>query len=191
MFSRRQFIKTASVSGLALTMSDIALKASTSSVMTQSSQKNMTPDKALEELIKGNQRITSRNPIKRDLLSQAKETSAGQYPFASIISCLDSRTQPEYIFDRGIGDILVGRIAANFVNTDLLGSLEFAAAIVGSKLIVVLGHTECGAVKGACDNVILGNLTQTLSNIMPAVYAVNDIKGERNSSNNKFVQRGI
>ena len=103
------------------------------------------------------------------------------------LGCIDSRVPPEIVFDQGIGDVFAPRIAGNFVNTDILGSMEFAAAAAGSKLIVVLGHTECGAVKGACDAVELGNLTQTLSNISPAIYAVRDVAGDRNSKNAAFV----
>jgi carbonic anhydrase len=106
-----------------------------------------------------------------------------------VLGCIDSRVPPELVFDQGIGDIFTPRIAGNFANTDIIGSIEFATQLAGSKLIVVLGHTECGAVKGACDGAQLGNLTQTLSNIAPAVYAVNDVKGSRSSKNPDFVQQ--
>ena len=114
-------------------------------------------------------------------------TATGQYPYAVVLGCIDSRVPPEIVFDQGIGDIFAPRIAGNFVNTDILGSMEFATAVAGSKLIVVLGHTSCGAVKGACDDVKLGNLTPMLENIMPAVHAVDEVIGERNSKNAKFV----
>ena len=108
---------------------------------------------------------------------------------AAILGCIDSRVPHEIVFDKGVGDIFSARVAGNFVNTDILGSLEFATAAAGSKVVVVLGHTECGAVKGACDNVELGNLTATLANIAPAVYAVGDVvPGERSSKNPAFVQ---
>jgi carbonic anhydrase len=146
-----------------------------------------TPAAALERLVAGNERFVSGAGLDHDYLAGVKATAGGQKPFAAIISCLDSRVPPEIVFDQGIGDIFVGRIAGNFVDTDLLGSLEFATAAVGAKLIVVLGHTDCGAVKGACDNVELGNLTQTLSNISPAVYSVPGFEGARTSANAEFV----
>ncbi len=118
---------------------------------------------------------------------QVKATAAGQFPFAGILGCIDSRVPPELVFDQGIGDIFSARIAGNFANTDSIGSFEFATKLAGAKLIVVLGHTECGAIKGAADNAQLGNLTHTLSNLMPAVYAVTDVQGERNSANKAFV----
>jgi carbonic anhydrase len=111
-----------------------------------------------------------------------------QWPFATILSCIDSRTSAELIFDQGLGDIFSVRIAGNIVNTDILGSMEFACKVAGSKLIVVLGHTKCGAVKGACDHVEMGNLTELLSKLQPAVYQEKETKNERNSSNYKFVE---
>ena len=144
--------------------------------------------KALEILKQGNERFVSGKTVKRDLLAQAKQTSKGQFPFAAVVSCLDSRTQPEYVFDQGIGDIFVARVAGNFVNDDILGSLEFATKLVGAKLIVVMGHTECGAVKGACDAAQLGLLTATLANINPAVKAVRGDYKPRSSKNAEFVQ---
>ena len=123
-------------------------------------------------LKEGNSRFVQGKMHQRHLMQQVKATGAGQFPFAAIVGCIDSRASNELIFDQGIGDIFSARIAGNFVNDDILGSLEFACAAAGAKLILVLGHTECGAVKGACDDVVLGNLTQTLSNIKPAVAAV-------------------
>jgi carbonic anhydrase len=122
-----------------------------------------------------------------DYIAQVKQTSAGQFPFASIVSCLDSRIPPAIVFDRGIGDLFVARVAGNFVNDDILGSLEFAAKLAGSKIIVVMGHTECGAVKGACDGAQLGLLTATLANINPAVQAEAGNYSPAKSSNDKFV----
>lgn len=153
---------------------------------TAETQAEMTPAKALEMLMAGNDRFVSGGMLERDLSEQVSITGSGQYPHSVVLSCIDSRVPPEIVFDQGLGDIFSPRIAGNFVNTDILGSMEFATAAAGSKLIVVLGHTECGAVKGACDNVELGNLTQTLSNIAPAVYAT-EIEGARNSSNGAFV----
>jgi carbonic anhydrase len=146
-----------------------------------------TPDQAIERLAAGNERFVTGAGLDHDFLDGVKATAGGQSPFAAIISCLDSRVPPEIVFDQGIGDVFVGRVAGNYVDTDLLGSLEFATAVVGAKLIVVLGHTDCGAVKGACDNVQLGNLTHTLSNISPAVYAVPGFEGKRTSANGEFV----
>jgi len=122
-------------------------------------------------------------------MQQVKATASGQFPFAAILGCVDSRVPNELIFDQGIGDIFSARIAGNFVNDDILGSLEFACAAAGAKLILVLGHTECGAVKGACDDVVLGNLTQTLSNIKPAVAAVPGHDSDRSSKNAKLFRR--
>lgn len=146
-----------------------------------------SPADALTRLQAGNERFVRGEANPRDHLAAVKATAAGQQPFAAIVSCLDSRVPPEIVFDQGIGDVFVGRIAGNYVDTDLLGSLEFATAVVGAKLIVVLGHTDCGAIKGACDNVQLGNLTHTLSNLAPAVYAVPGFEGSRSSANAGFV----
>jgi carbonic anhydrase len=156
--------------------------------LTKEAQAAITPAKALEMLKQGNKRFVSGKLKKRDLLAQVKQTSKGQFPFAAIVSCLDSRTMPEYMFDQGIGDIFVARVAGNFVNDDILGSLEFATKLAGAKLIVVMGHTECGAVKGACDKAQLGLLTATLANINPAVDAVQGDYKPRTSKNEKFVQ---
>jgi carbonic anhydrase len=136
----------------------------------------------------GNARFVQGEMLKRNLMQQVKATGGGQFPFAAIVGCIDSRVPNELIFDQGVGDIFSARIAGNFVNDDILGSLEFACAAAGAKLILVLGHTECGAVKGACDDVILGNLTQTLANIKPAVAAVSGYESDRSSKNAKFVQ---
>jgi carbonic anhydrase len=156
--------------------------------LTKEAQAAITPSKALEILKEGNKRFVSNKLRKRDLMAQVKKTSKGQFPFAAILSCLDSRTQPEYVFDQGIGDIFVARVAGNFVNDDILGSLEFATKLAGAKLIVILGHTECGAVRGACDKAQLGLLTATLANINPAVEAVQGDYKPRTSQNEKFVQ---
>ena len=156
---------------------------------TKETQDKMTPDKSLNELKLGNQRFVNKNQLNRDLLQQVKQTSTGQYPFATILSCIDSRVSSELIFDQGIGDIFSVRIAGNFVNEDILGSMEFACKLAGTKLILVLGHTACGAVKGACDHARLGNLTALINKIEPAVEAVTEPKEEsqRNSSNINFV----
>ncbi len=158
-------------------------------VMTQTaeSQAAMSPAQALQMLKDGNQRFVNEEMVERDLIDQVEATAGGQYPFAVVLGCIDSRVPPELVFDQGIGDLFAPRIAGNFVNTDILGSMEFATAVAGSKVIVVLGHSSCGAVKGACDHVELGNLTHTLSNIAPAIYAVTDVEGERSSKNADYV----
>jgi carbonic anhydrase len=156
--------------------------------LTKAAQDAITPAKALQMLKQGNKRFVSGKSIERDFLAQVKQTSTGQFPFAAVVSCLDSRIPPAIVFDRGIGDLFVGRVAGNFVNDDMLGSLEFATKLAGAKLIVVMGHTECGAVKGACDAAQLGLLTATLANINPAVRAVQGNYTPRSSKNAKFVQ---
>lgn len=157
---------------------------------TSETQLSITPSKALEFLKEGNARFVNNLKISRNLLQQANETRDGQWPFAVILSCIDSRTSAELIFDQGLGDIFSIRIAGNVVNTDIIGSLEFACKIAGSKLIVVLGHTSCGAIKGACDHVEMGNLTELLSKIQPAVYEETQTvdAGNRNSRNVSFVE---
>jgi carbonic anhydrase len=158
-----------------------------SNALTQEQQAAITPAKALGMLKQGNQRFVSGERVNVDYVAQVKQTSAGQFPFASIVSCLDSRIPPAIVFDRGIGDLFVARVAGNFVNDDILGSLEFATKLAGSKIIVVMGHSECGAVKGACDGAQLGLLTTTLANINPAVQAEAGNYSPANSSNDKFV----
>jgi carbonic anhydrase len=145
---------------------------------------------AMEILKEGNERFIKNLKAQRDLLSQVNDTREGQWPFATLLSCIDSRTSAELIFDQGLGDIFSIRIAGNIVNTDILGSMEFACKVAGSKLIVVLGHTKCGAVKGACDHVEMGNLTELLSKLQPAVYAESETTAvdKRNSKNTKFVE---
>jgi carbonic anhydrase len=151
-------------------------------------QATTTPRKALEILKEGNKRFVNNIQLNRDLLQQMNETRDGQFPFAVILSCIDSRTSAELIFDQGLGDIFSVRIAGNVVNTDILGSMEFGCRVAGSKLIMVLGHSKCGAVKGACDHVELGNLTELLSKIQPAVYAETQTTENRNSKNSEFVE---
>ena len=156
---------------------------------TKASQDAISPAKALELLKKGNQRFTAKQQVERDLNLQVEQTSTGQFPFATVLSCIDSRVPAELVFDQGIGDIFSVRIAGNFVNSDILGSMEFASKLAGTKLILVLGHTACGAVKGACDHAELGNLTGMLDNIAPAVDAIVEptAAAERTSANIDFV----
>jgi carbonic anhydrase len=156
---------------------------------TRETQATMTPEKSLQYLKEGNLRFQNNLKANRNLLEQVNDTSEGQFPFATILSCIDSRVSAELVFDQGLGDIFSIRIAGNFINTDILGSMEFASKVAGTKLIVVLGHTSCGAIKGACDNVEMGNLTSMLSKIKPAVQAVT-LPAEpkfRTSANSDFV----
>jgi carbonic anhydrase len=157
---------------------------------TSETQATITPERALQILKEGNARFVNNLRVNRNLLQQANETRDGQWPFATVVSCIDSRTSAELIFDQGLGDIFSVRIAGNVINTDIVGSLEFACHIAGSKLVVVLGHTSCGAIKGACDHVELGNLTELLSKIQPAVYEESRTPdpGQRNSRNAAFVE---
>jgi carbonic anhydrase len=156
---------------------------------TKETQAAMTPETSLQSLKEGNLRFQNSSKADRNLQEQVTDTSTGQFPFATILSCIDSRVSSELIFDQGIGDIFSARVAGNFVNQDILGSMEFACKLAGTKLIVVLGHTACGAVKGACDDAKLGNLTAMLGNIKPAVNAVTTPEDPslRNSSNIDFV----
>ena len=156
---------------------------------TKETQATMTPQKALDFLQEGNVRFQNNLKANRNLLEQVNDTSDGQFPFATILSCIDSRVSAELVFDQGLGDIFSVRIAGNFVNEDILGSMEFACKLAGTKVIVVLGHTACGAIKGACDDAKLGNLTALISKIKPAVAAVTEPTDSslRNSSNMDFV----
>ena len=156
---------------------------------TKETQSTMTPGKSLQFLKEGNQRFQQNLKANRNLLEQVNDTSDGQFPFATILSCIDSRVSAELVFDQGLGDVFSVRIAGNFVNEDILGSMEFASKLAGTKLIVVLGHTSCGAVKGACDDAKMGNLTKLIEKITPAVNATTEPKDVslRNSKNLDFV----
>tara|TARA_R110000868_G_scaffold185225_2_gene427113 strand:+ start:575 stop:1201 length:627 start_codon:yes stop_codon:yes gene_type:complete len=158
---------------------------------TKETQATMTPNKALDFLKEGNQRFQNNLKANRNLLEQVNDTSEGQFPFATILSCIDSRVSAELVFDQGLGDIFSIRIAGNFSNEDILGSMEFGCKLAGTKLVVVLGHTSCGAIKGACDHARLGNLTALINKIEPAVDAVTEPKDEsqRNSQNLEFVDK--
>ncbi|WP_103068945.1 carbonic anhydrase family protein [Aquimarina sediminis] len=157
--------------------------------LTKETQAAITPKGAVELLKEGNSRFIQKMKADRDLLEQVSDTKSGQFPFATILSCIDSRVSSELIFDQGIGDIFSARVAGNFVNEDILGSMEFACKLAGTKLVLVLGHTACGAVKGACDDAKLGNLTALISKIKPAVEAVSEPVDSslRNSKNIDFV----
>ena len=158
---------------------------------TKETQATMTPEKSLTFLKEGNERFQNNLKANRNLLEQVNDTSEGQFPFATILSCIDSRVSAELVFDQGLGDIFSVRIAGNFVNEDILGSMEFGCKLAGTKLIVVLGHTSCGAIKGACDHARLGNLTALINKIEPAVEAVTEPADEsiRNSKNLEFVDK--
>ena len=158
------------------------------SVLSEKQQAATTPEQALQRLKEGNQRFLSSQLTATDYLAQARASSTGQYPIAFVLGCVDSRVPPEAVFDCSIGDLFVGRVAGNFENTDLLGSMEFAVIASGTPLIVVLGHTSCGAVKGACDGVELGNLTSLLGELRPALDQTAE-GGDRTSANKEFVDR--
>ncbi len=157
--------------------------------LTKELQAAIPPGLAIELLKEGNKRFVNNLKVNRNLLQQANETSDGQHPFAIILSCIDSRTSAELIFDQGLGDVFSVRIAGNIINEDILGSMEFGCKVAGSKIIVVLGHTKCGAVKGACDHVEMGNLTALLTKIRPAVDDEKSVIENRNSGNAEFVEK--
>src|SRR6185436_20764898 len=154
---------------------------------TKQTQDGLTPELALDILKEGNERFVNNIKAHRDLLEQVNETKSGQFPFAAILSCIDSRTSAELIFDQGLGDILSIRIAGNILNEDILGSMELACKIAGSKLIVVLGHTKCGAIEGACNNIEIGHITHLLSKIKPAIEMEKETTSDRTAGNIAFV----
>jgi carbonic anhydrase len=154
---------------------------------TKSTQAAMTPESALAELKAGNARFVAGHPLKRDLPADVKATASGQYPYAVVLSCLDSRQPIEIVLDQGIGDIFSARVAGNVLNDDILGSMEFACKLSGSKLITVIGHSNCGAIKGAIDDAQLGNLTGLLGKIKPAMDAVPADVQPRTTKNHDFV----
>ncbi len=152
-------------------------------------QSSLTPDMAVQILKEGNERFVNNLKANRNLLQQVNETADGQFPFATILSCIDSRTSAELIFDQGLGDILSIRIAGNILNEDILGSMEFATQVAGTKLIMVLGHTKCGAITGACNHVKMGNLTTLLQKIEPAIEHEKETVDQRDGTNATFVHR--
>ena len=158
-------------------------------VMTKAEQDSLTPDQVLEDFKNGNQRFNSGNVTQREHSEEIRmAATGGQFPKAMVLSCLDSRVPVEDVFDQGIGDVFVGRVAGNFVNTDLLGSMEFACKVAGAKLILVMGHQHCGAVKGAIDDVHIGNITAMLANIKPAIAMSKNFVGEQTSKNEAYVK---
>jgi carbonic anhydrase len=162
------------------------LAASTSGSLTKERRESLTPSQILDELKKGNERFRTGKMAPRDYLAEKRSSAASQYPAAVILGCVDSRVPPEIIFDAGIGDTFNGRVAGNVVNDDLLGSMEFACAVSGAKLVLVLGHTACGAIKGAIDDAVLGNLTGLLARIKPAIPETK-FEGEKSSKNPAYV----
>lgn len=157
--------------------------------LTKEMQSQLTPEKAVQLLRDGNKRFVNNLRVNRNLLQQVNETSSGQFPFAFILSCIDSRTSAELIFDQGLGDVFSCRIAGNILNEDILGSMEFACKVAGSKVVVVLGHTKCGAIKGACDHVEMGNLSTLLHKVKPAMDAETATRENRTAANPEFVER--
>lgn len=189
MFNRRTFFMSAAAATLAASTSVRAEDACT--VFTPDIQKATTPDAALQMLKDGNARFLAGKTVNCDLLAQVKATGKGQAPFAAIVGCIDSRVPPEIVFDQQIGDVFAARIAGNFVNDDIIGSLEFATKVAGAKAILVLGHTECGAVKGAIDGAKLGLLTKMLENFNPAIEASAGAAGDDKSSKNKALVQAV
>ena len=187
MLNRRMFCGCAAAAAFTGLSAAAHAQGADCAVFTPARQKEVSPDEAIARLKAGNERFLAGKSVNCNLMEQVKETAKGQAPFAAIVGCIDSRVPPELVFDQRIGDVFCARIAGNFVNTDIIGSLEFATKIVGSRAIVVLGHSECGAIKGAVDDVRLGNLTAALSKIRPAVDATK-ADGDRTAKNSAFVQ---
>jgi carbonic anhydrase len=185
MHSRRMFLGGAAM--LAAGWAEASKADESCRVFTPAMQDAVDPAAAIRLLMEGNARFVSGETINCDLMAQVKASATGQAPFAAVVGCIDSRVPPELVFDQRLGSIFSARIAGNFVNTDIIGSLEFACAVAGAKAILVLGHSECGAIKGAIDGVELGNLTAMLANIAPAV-AMTHLDGEHSSKNKAFVQ---
>ena len=158
-----------------------------SQVFTKEQQAQLTPDDVIRRLKEGNQRFVADNHTFRNHSEQVRQAAMGQYPKGIVLSCIDSRVPIEDIFELGIGDIFVARVAGNFENTDILGSMEYACKVAGAKLVLVLGHEQCGAIKGAIDNVQLGNITSMLENIKPAINHFSDYSGNKTSKNESFV----
>lgn len=156
-------------------------------VLTKEQQQAYTPDMVIQSLKEGSKRFMSNSLTARDHSMMVRDASVGQYPKAVILSCLDSRVPVEDIFDKGIGDLFIGRVAGNFVNTDLLGSMEYGCKVSGAKLILVMGHQSCGAIKSAIDHIKLGNITSMLAHINPAIEASKDFKGKKSSKNKEYV----
>jgi carbonic anhydrase len=188
MLSRRDFCCSGAIAGSLLTLNR-AFAADQCAALTQERQSAISPDDALNKLKAGNERFLSQNMRNCDLLEQVRATAGGQFPSSVVVGCIDSRVPPELVFDQRIGDIFSARVAGNIINDDIVGSAEFATKLAGAKLIVVLGHSECGAIKGAIDGAELGKLTGLLQKIRPAVEASKDAPGDHTSKNKDFVQQ--
>ena len=184
MYSRRAFVMS---SALSFAAASGAQAQDACTVFTPARQQATSPEDALRMLQEGNERFASGKTINCDLMAQARATATVQAPFAAIVGCIDSRVPPELVFDQRLGAIFAARIAGNFVNTDIIGSLEYSCKVAGAKAIVVLGHSDCGAIKGAIDQAKLGNLTEMLSHLEPAVAATK-FAGKRTSKDKKLVQ---
>jgi carbonic anhydrase len=187
MFDRRRFIAAMPALGLGASAASPPQQAPECAVYTPARQQATAPDEALRLLADGNERFVAGRTVNCDLRAQVRETSGGQAPFAAILGCIDSRVPPELVFDQRIGDVFSARVAGNFVNDDILGSLEFATRLSGARIVVVLGHSECGAIKGAIDGATLGYVTAMLRNFAPAIKAAR-APGERSAKNPAFVQ---
>jgi carbonic anhydrase len=185
LFDRRGFCKAGVATALGIAGASLA-GVSAHADLTKEQRDKLTPDEIIQQMKAGNERFRSGKPQHRDLMSEAKATSKGQYPAAIILSCIDSRAPAELILDFGIGDIFSGRVAGNVADVDMLGSMEFACKVVGSKVLLVMGHTNCGAIKGAIDEAQLGNLTALLVKLRPAVEGTR-YSGERTAKNYSFV----
>jgi carbonic anhydrase len=188
MIDRRRFIVAAAAPAAASFASRTFAQGTECAVFTPARQSATSPDQALKRLQEGNARFVSGQTINCDLRLQVKETAGGQAPFAALVGCIDSRVPPELVFDQRLGDVFCARVAGNFVNDDIIGSLEFATKLAGARLIVVLGHSDCGAIKGAVDGAKLGFLTAMLRHIAPAVQASRNVAGEHNAKNKAYVQ---
>jgi carbonic anhydrase len=186
--SRRDFLAAAARACAITPLAGLTLVqlAGTSGSLTKEQRDGMTPSQIIEELKKGNERFRTGKMAARDYLTEKRTSAAGQYPAAVVLGCVDSRVPAEIVFDAGIGDAFVGRVAGNVVNDDMLGSMEFACGVSGAKVVVVLGHTACGAIKGAIDDVVLGNLTGLLARIKPAISGT-EFDGEKSSANARYV----
>lgn len=187
MLTRRLFCGC--LAGFALAPVAAYAQADSCAVVTRDRQRSLTPDMALAALRDGNERVLKRSPRNCDRLAQSKSSASGQAPIAAVLGCIDSRVVPELAFDQGIGDIFTARVAGNFSNVDIIGSLEFATKVSGAKAIVVLGHSECGAIKGAVDGAKLGNITAMLKNFEPAVQSVRKSDGPFDTKNAALVQK--
>ena len=188
MISRRLFCGCLA-GGLSLAATAAHAQSTECAVFTPDRQKALSPDDAIARLKAGNDRFMTGKSVNCDLMAQVKQTASSQSPFAAIVGCIDSRVPPELVFDQRIGDVFVARVAGAFVNTDIIGSLEYSTKVVGSRAIVVLGHNSCGAIKAAVDNVKLGNITAMLKNFQPALATLTKADGHRDSHNDALVQK--